>query len=265
MESDERINVVIIGSGNVASALAPALDRLDDVVVTAVCSPTVGNAQALASKLQSAKVMTDVREVPVDADLYLISVKDNAVAEVATKLHGLNHLAVVAHTSGSVDADVLAAATADYGVFYPLQTFSKDVAVDISQVPMFIEGATDRGRKLLIDLARKISNRVYEADSALRSKMHTAAVFACNFVNHLWAVADDILHREANLDISVLQPLITETMRKAQLKSPAEVQTGPAVRGDELVMLKHLQMLTVDEAELYKHLSQHIIDYYKEK
>lgn len=265
MESDQRINVVIIGSGNVASALAPALDRLCGVEVTAVCSPTPGHAQALASKLQSARALTDVSEVPVDADLYLISVKDSAVADVAATLRGLNPYAVVAHTSGSVEADVLAAASADYGVFYPLQTFSKDVAVDILQVPMFIEGATDRARTLLLELSRKISNRVYEADSGLRSKMHTAAVFACNFVNHLWAVADDILHREANLDISVLQPLIEETMRKAQIKSPAEVQTGPAVRGDETVMRKHLQMLTADEAELYKHLSQHIIDYYKEK
>ena len=247
-----------------ASSLAPALDALPDVDVVAVCSPTHGHAVGLARKLKVARAVSDVGSVPADADLYLISVKDAAVAEVAASLPELQSEAVVAHTSGSVDARALSVSTGHFGVFYPLQTFSKDVAVNIREVPMFIEGATLHASDLLKRVARMISDNVYDADSTLRSKMHTAAVFACNFVNHLWAMADDILHREAGLDLSVLHPLIRETMRKAQLVPPASVQTGPAVRGDESVMSKHLQMLKPDEAEIYELLSRHIMDFYNQ-
>ena len=97
----------------------------------------------------------------------------------------------------------------------------------------------------------------------MRAKLHAAAVYACNFTNHLWAIADDILRRETGTDLGVLRPLLEETMRKALTMRPADGQTGPARRGDRGVIEKHKSLLTQDEAQLYETLSQHIMDYYE--
>lgn len=257
------LRVVMIGSGNVASALAPALDASGAAEVTAVYSPTAAHAERLARHLVKAKAVSTPQEVPTDADLYMVAVTDSAVERVAEDFRGFSGAGIWAHTSGSVAMDALACVTHRYGVFYPLQTFSVGVPVDFGCVPMFIEAADTDTLLMLKRLADFITPKVYEADSTLRGKMHAAAVFACNFVNHLWAVADNILLRECGLDIKVLAPLIRETMRKALTVRPAEAQTGPAVRGDNEVMAKHLALLTKSEGQLYKMLSQSIIDYYK--
>ena len=171
--------------------------------------------------------------------------------------------AVWLHTSGGVECRELAPLTENYGVFYPLQTFSKGRAVDLSEVPVFIEGATERTLAVARQLAESISPKVYEADGAARARLHAAAVFACNFANHLWAIADDVLRRETATDLSVLYPLLRETMSKAMTMQPGDAQTGPARRGDRGVIEKHKSLLTDDEAALYETLSQHIIDRYE--
>ena len=152
--------------------------------------------------------------------------------------------------------------TDNYGVFYPLQTFSKGVDVNLAEVPVFVEGSNDMTLSVAERLGRAISPKVHHADDDTRCKMHAAAVFACNFTNHLWAIADDILCREAGVDLSVLHPLLKETLRKAMLGRPSDGQTGPAVRGDRGVMDKHAGLLADDEARLYRELSEHIMDYY---
>ena len=255
------LKAVVIGSGNVASAVAPALEKAGAISVECVYSPTPGHAATLAEKLHGASAVSEVQDIPADAELYLLAVKDDAIAHLATVLKPNG--AVWLHTSGGVDCSVLSSLTSDYGVFYPLQTFSKGVEVDLSVVPVFVEGSTSVALDVAKRLAHAISDNVHEADGATRCKLHAAAVFACNFTNHLWAEADDVLRREAGVDIHVLEPLLRETLRKAMLVRPADAQTGPAVRGDVNVMEKHAALLAGDEAEMYRYLSRHIMDYYK--
>lgn len=255
------VRTVVIGSGNVASAIAPALERSGVISVEQVYSPTPGHAGALASSLRDARPVSDPADVIADAALYLVAVKDDAITKLAEVFPKGN--AVWLHTSGGVDCSVLSPLTPDYGVFYPLQTFSKGVDVDFSEVPVFVEGSSETALSMARRLGEAISPKVYEADGTMRARLHAAAVFACNFTNHLWAIADDILRREAGADLSVLAPLVRETMRKALLMRPADGQTGPARRGDRGVIDKHKSLLADDEAELYETLSQHIMDYYE--
>lgn len=255
------IPTVIIGSGNVASVMAPALESAGAIDVMAVYSPTQEHADALAGRLAHARGVSDIQNVPVDAALYLIAVKDDAISRIAADF--TPNKAVWLHTSGGVSCSELSRLTDNYGVFYPLQTFSKNVAVELDTVPVFIEGVTPMSLEVARRLATSITNKVYEADGDTRCRLHAAAVFACNFTNHLWAVADDILRRETGTDLSVLYPLLEETMRKAMSMRPALGQTGPARRRDTGVIAKHMALLSEDEARLYNILSQHIMDYYE--
>lgn len=253
---------VIIGSGNVASHLAPALERAGALEVVAVYSPTPGHASDLTSKLKFAKAVVCREDVPDDADIYLLAVKDDAISELARTLRPVPG-ALWLHTSGGVAASVMSPLSDRVGVFYPLQTFSKGLDVDFTKLPIFIETARDDDRPMVENMARMLTPKVFWADGVTRRKLHAAAVFACNFANHMWAVADGILRREAGTDLSVLYPLLEETMRKAMSLRPSDAQTGPAVRGDHKVMEGHRALLTEDEAELYKIISQHIIKHNK--
>lgn len=255
---------VIIGSGNVATTLAPALEQAGAIDVVAVYSPTPGHADALCRKLNHARAISESGEVPADAALYLLAVKDDAIRELALQLKAVPS-ALWLHTSGGVAADTLRPLSERYGVFYPLQTFSKGVDVDMGQVPVFVEASNEADTELVSALARTVTPKVSHADGVTRCKMHAAAVFACNFTNHLWTIADDILRRGTGTDLSVLAPLLTETLRKAMEVRPALAQTGPARRGDREVIEKHAGLLTDNEARLYRTLSEHIIDYYNEQ
>lgn len=251
---------VIIGSGNVASALAPALESAG-IGISQIWSRDIAHAVRLAETLGSDPLPTDdLSQIRPGEDLYLVSVADDAIRPIAESLNGFGGL--WAHTSGSVPAAALAPITGSYGVFYPLQTFTRGIAVDMAEVPLYIEGSTPTVEHFLLDLARKISRRVSVADSARRRRLHAAAVFACNFVNYMWSVADDILREEGD-DISVLFPLIEETMRKMEATAdPASVQTGPARRDDRSVMEGHLHLLPPEQAELYRIISSKITNRY---
>lgn len=241
--------VVILGAGNVATHLALAL--ASDCCVEQVWSRTEDNARALAAKLPGCSVIASPAEAVRDADVYLISVADDAVATVAQQLGPVS--GVVAHTSGSIPVQVLSdAGHAQTGVFYPLQTFTRDVPLNMAQVPFFIEGPDE-----LWDMAQLIGDRVYRADSARRAALHLAAVFACNFANLQWTVASQLLANDG-LDFDVLAPLLTETLRKAIHNGPERSQTGPARRGDENVMAAHQAKLQGDELELYRLCSKMI-------
>ena len=192
------------------------------------------------------------------AELYLLAVSDRAVAEVADALP-IPEGAAVAHTAGSVSLDALPARFARRAVFYPLQTFTKGRRVDFAQIPIFIEASTPELQTELEEFARRISRRVFFADSARRAKLHLAAVFACNFANHMFALGQGLLG-DAGLDFDVLKPLIAETTEKAlAAASPADMQTGPAVRGDRATQQRHAAMLD-DELlrTLYTSISQSI-------
>lgn len=252
------MRIVCIGSGNLATNLTLAWKEAG-ILVEQVFSRTEANAKALAGQLGCAWTVS-IEEIINDADLYLFSLKDSALETVASKLPKNNGLWV--HTAGSMPLAVFEPFATRRGVLYPLQTFSKGRRIDLGNVPFFLEANSEEDGAILEQLARAVSRDVRFLPSEKRRHLHLAAVFACNFVNHIYALADDIL-REEGIPFEVLLPLIDETAAKVHRLTPREAQTGPAIRYDENVIDKHLAML--DKAPglkaLYETLSRSI---YKE-
>lgn len=254
---------VVIGSGNVATHLATALAPY--VEILQIFSRDILHARELADRISSSCVATnDVTAICPNADLYLMSVTDDSIASLLQQIPCLNNDGIWVHTSGSVGVDVFVELRGHFGVFYPLQTFSKHKAVDMKSVPFFIEGSSSFVEKCLLDLAGKISDNVRLLNSEGRRRLHVAAVFACNFVNYMWVVADRQL-RLCGTDIHALDPLLKETMEKITTLSPAEAQTGPARRGDKHIIDSHIKMLSGDDAQLYEILSNQIYKTYHEQ
>ncbi|MGV3764022.1 Rossmann-like and DUF2520 domain-containing protein [Parapedobacter sp.] len=249
------MDIVLLGSGNVATHLGDALVQAGHRIKQ-VYSRTAAHAQALANRLDAA-VTADLTAVDAQADVYILAVKDDALAAIAAQLRGKQ--GVIVHTAGSVDMAVLAKYATDYGVLYPVQTFSKAKAVDFSTIPMAVEASGTTAWERLEILAGSLSGYVFYCDSQQRLSLHAAAVFACNFTNHLYAIAADILH-EHGLDFDLIRPLILETAQKVMAHQPKEVQTGPAVRNDVRTMEKHLELLADDPAlaHLYRLISGRI-------
>ena len=228
--------VTIIGRGNVASHLYQALKDKTEV--------TVVNPRTL-------------EELPAESDFIIISVSDNAIREIVEKLPPTD--AIVAHTAGSVPMECLKGASDNFGVFYPLQTFTKGITLDYSKIPVFIEGSSPEVVSSLKRLAVLFSENVREADSEKRKNLHLASVFACNFTNAMASISRSLLE-DAGVDFSALVPLMQQTVNKLQDVSPEKAQTGPAVRGDTNVMESHLKMLENrrDLQQIYSILSQYI-------
>lgn len=256
--SSMNINrIVFLGSGRLANNLAKALHSVG-YRIAQVYSPTLAHAKELAVAVD-ADYTSNLDEVLRSADLYVVAVSDNAIAELAQRLSIDG--GIVVHTSGSTAMDALAPLAHRYGVLYPLQTFSKERMVDFHQVPMLIEGSSPEIVAQLVQLACKISGSVMEVDSASRMRLHIAAVFACNFVTHMLAISES-LAQQASLDFSLLYPLIQETVEKALAGNhPADVQTGPAVREDTLTIAKHVVFLEqqANLQEIYRLLTNSII------
>lgn len=249
------MRIVCIGSGNLATNLTLAWKEAG-ILVEQVFSRTEANARALAERLGCAWT-SSTGEIINDADLYLFSLKDSALEAVASKLPKNNGLWV--HTAGSMPLSVFEPFTTRRGVIYPLQTFSKSRRVNLDNVPFFLEANLEEDKAILEQLTRAVSRDVRFLPSEKRRHLHLAAVFACNFVNHIYALADDIL-REEGIPFEVLLPLIDETAAKVHRLTPREAQTGPAIRYDENVINKHLAMLDKmpELKALYETLSRSI-------
>lgn len=249
--------ITLIGAGNVATHLGKALKGHGHEICQ-VYSRTAHSAGFLGDMLD-AEPVTNSEAIVDGADLYLCALKDDAVETVLKSLTLINPLMV--HTSGSLPLAVLSAVSNRYGVLYPLQTFSKNRFVDLSFVPFFVEASDKSTRELLINLASHMSRSVHLLPSDDRAELHLAAVFACNFVNHLYDVAHDLLQRR-NLPFEYLLPLIDETASKVHDFKPAEAQTGPAVRYDKHIIGKHLERLGEDQAlaSVYRCLSDSIFN-----
>ena len=192
-------------------------------------------------------------ELPEDADAYIIAVKDSALQEVISKAVKGREERLFLHTAGSMPLSVFDGYTRNGGVLYPMQTFSMDREVDFREIPLFIEGSDARIRQL----AESISNHVYELSTADRKYLHLAAVFACNFANHCYTLAADVLQKKG-LPFDVMLPLVDETARKVHELHPRDAQTGPAVRGDQNVMQAQAALLDGKAKEIYELLSQSI-------
>lgn len=250
----DTVSIVILGSGNVATHLANALDK--EYKVVQVFSRHINNAHELASTLKDCSYTDKIDKLIRDADLYLISVCDDAIEKIANDMPEVK--GIVAHTSGSVDIHALNGNGRSQGVFYPLQTFSKDKSLDISKVPFFIEASDSDTEKSLKDIASALSEKVYSIDSAQRQTLHLAAVFACNFFNHMLTVSSRILNTDG-IGIDVMLPLIEATINKAMTMSPHEAQTGPAARRDFSTITKHLDLLQGYDKEIYSIVTKAII------
>lgn len=250
------MRITLIGSGNVGTHLGAALKNAGHQIVQ-VYSRNAQHAALLAYHIK-AEPTEDLQQITADADLFMISVSDDAIDELAAAL--AVHGKPIVHTSGATALQVLLKYTDQAGVFYPLQTFSKSKEVDFRQVPMCIEAAYEDLTIELRQLAQTISNNVSLVDSAQRKVLHLAAVFACNFPNYLYHAAQQLL-AEHDLNFNLLRPLIAETAQKVENQMPADVQTGPAVRGDSKTMTTHLGMLQTEPQlkEIYTVLSQAII------
>lgn len=254
--------IVLLGAGNVATHLALAFQKSGQAVIQ-IYSKHFENAVGLAKKLNCG--YTDsLKAIDKTADIYIIAVKDDAVVEVAEQLKLKGK--IVAHTSGCVDMSVLKRSSGNYGVFYPLQTFSKSNKVNMKAVPLCLEASNSATLKILSALAKHISNNVQQINSEQRRTIHLAAVFACNFSNHMYVIAENVLKSD-NLSLDILKPLIEETAKKIQNASPVEMQTGPAVRNDKKTMDSHLLLLdeSKEYRKLYELISKNITDLNKQK
>ena len=248
-------SIVLIGSGNVATHLGIALKKSGCKIIQ-VYSPNKTHALALAKKLKT-KFCTTIEAISQEADLYIMAVKDDAIKEVSQKLILKNK--IIVHTSGSASIDVLKNVSKNIGVFYPLQTFSKNTKLDIKQVPFCIEANNKATEKFLLKLAQTISFHANIVNSEQRKTIHVAAVFACNFTNYLFSVSEKILNNH-QIPFDILKPLIYETIYKIEKHSPSQVQTGPAKRNDKKTIKAHLEFLKnyPEYKMLYKKISDGI-------
>ena len=245
--------IVLLGAGNLATNLGYAFVQ-NGLPLRAVYSRTEAAASLLGSRL-NVPATSRPEELPQDAGWYVYAVTDDALEGLAAHLRAPEAMHV--HTAGSVPLQVFGNKPR-CGVLYPLQTFSKNRRIPFHNIPLFVEGNTPEATQSLTALAEELSTRVYRADSAQRARLHVAAVFACNFVNRLYAIADELVQR-AELPFEVLLPLLDETAAKVHTIPPRQAQTGPAARGDRTVLERHEALLEEENTRfLYQVLSESI-------
>ncbi len=248
------IRVVILGFGNVGQHLHKVFHNTEEVNVLQVYSRIASKTFGIDTQAPITSKITDIDET---ADVYIIAIPDDAIKPFTTQLQLKNKLVV--HTSGGVAMNAISNKQRR-GVFYPLQTFSKNTEVDFKIIPICIEAEEENDLKLLRKLGELISNKVVGISSNERAQIHLAAVFVNNFVNELYHISEDIL-KEKGLDFELLKPLISETAKKIETLSPSNAQTGPAKRGDTTTIEKHKSMIKHKlQEKVYKSLTKSIQD-----
>ena len=247
------IRVSIIGSGNVAQHLIVAFSKTTDIELVQVFAR---KDAAVAHLTSPDKIYTNFNDI-IAADLFIIAITDDAITEVSAAIPFSDELVV--HTSGSVSIEAIDNKNRP-GVFYPLQTFSKSKEVDFKTIPICIETKNEKDFQILEKVAKSISNTVYKINSEQRKALHIAAVFVCNFVNHLYQIGNNICI-ENDLPFDILKPLIQETANKILTLPPNQAQTGPAKRKDTQTLNAHLCFLSDEnQKEIYKMLTKSIIN-----
>ena len=249
------MKIVFIGAGRLATHLGPALCRAGHEMVQ-VYSRTLESARALA-RLTASEPVTDLQQVARDADVYICALKDDVLPRILPELCKGREEALFLHTAGSVSMDIFQPYARHYGVLYPMQTFSKERQLDFSEIPVFIEANSTTTFSVVESLASSVSHKVTPLSSDDRRYLHLSAVFACNFVNHCYDLAGQLLE-EHGIPFDTLLPLIDETARKVHELSPREAQTGPAVRYDQAVIARQSQMLSGLPHDIYELMSKSI-------
>ena len=230
------IKIVILGAGNLGTHLFRVFTQAKEVHVVQWYNRSLENIKQYPKEV----AITDQLGHLEEADVYLVALSDDAISITANELAPLK--GIVAHTAGSVPMDVLKHHT-NQGVFYPLQTFSKNRAVDFKSIPICIEANNDQNKETLTKLAHAIGENIHYINSTQRMGLHTAAVFVNNFTNHLYQVGAQICE-EQEVPFDLLRPLIAETAVKIESITPKEAQTGPALRNDKTTLQKHMDQLS---------------------
>ncbi|WP_311549818.1 DUF2520 domain-containing protein [Prevotella aurantiaca] len=234
------MKIALIGAGNLATVLGHALYNAKHDIVQ-VYSRTMAAAKQLAERLNAVPT-DDLETITNDADLYIIALKDSVLDEVIGKICPNRSEKLFVHTAGSMPIDVFRGRTERYGVLYPMQTFSKTRIVDFRNIPVFVEANSISTMQTIIGVAQSVSDNVQELSSADRRHLHLAAVWACNYVNHCYDLAAEVLQK-VGLPFDVMLPLSDETARKVHELSPREAQTGPAIRYDENIIETQMQLM----------------------
>ena len=248
-------NIIFLGFGNVGFHLANALSNVSDIAVVQIYSRNKTENTSAFGHIPFTNSTSEIKK----ADIYIIAIPDDSIASFSESLPFTNRLVV--HTSGSVVMDSLSENNRK-GVFYPLQTFSKNRDVKFKKIPICIEASNTSDLKLLKKLGESLSKNVVEVNSEERSKLHLAAVFVNNFVNHMYAIGGEIL-KDNEHSLNLLKPLIAETASKVKSLTPSEAQTGPAKRNDRKTIEKHLHLLKGGPyKELYRQLTDSIVKMY---
>lgn len=231
------MRIVIIGSGNVATVLGKLFSSKHHEIIQIV-SRNAEHAQILANEFQCS--FSDYNgQIDLTAELYIVAVVDGALYELSNSFQLGNKL--ILHTAGSVAKDVLEKISINHGVLYPLQSLRKELKYE-NDIPFLIDGSTEEVTTFIEDFARNLSSNVAKANDEERLKMHVAAVIVSNFTNHLYALTEAFCQHE-KIDFNLLKPLIRETAERIETISPADSQTGPAVRSDIFTLDKHLKLL----------------------
>ena len=245
------IKVVLLGAGNVGTHLCSALKNKEGLKLIQWYNRSLNSLEKESAAIAVTQDLNDI----VEADLYIISVSDIAIPAISKALEGKKGLIV--HTAGSIPMELLGAHE-NHGVFYPLQTFSKQKEVDFNKIPLCLEANQQENHNLLKKVAKAIGGPVYLINSAQRKALHVAAVFVNNFTNHLYTIGEELC-KTHKVPFSVLQPLIAETADKIKHLPPSAAQTGPAARGDHKILKDHLQYLTKESHQkLYQLISASI-------
>lgn len=254
-QKDEIRSISLIGAGKVGWHLAIAFKQAGFKIMH-IISRDLKKAESL-SVLVDSEALTSLDQLAEEPDLFLVCTQDSEIDALAGSLSSSN--AIVAHTSGGIGMEVFNAKANKYGVFYPLQTFSLGDVIDYKAIPFLLEGSDPATVSALAGLAEKISGKIQIADSRTRLQVHLAAVFACNFSNHMTAIAEQLLD-DLDLDIELIKPLMAQTMKKLDTMSAEDAQTGPAIRGDASTMKRHMDLLKSDPdlQEIYQKISQNI-------
>ena len=251
------VTTTIIGSGNVAQHLIQAFTKSNEMELVQVFSR---NKEAVSHLIPKDKITSDFSTLK-EVDVYILAISDDAIELVSSQIPFENKLVV--HTSGSISMIDLNKKNRR-GVFYPLQTFSKNKAMNFEKIPICLESQNESDYMILEEIAKSISKKVYNFDSDQRKALHVSAVFVNNFVNHLYQIGNEICI-EHRVPFEILQPLILETANKIGTLSPNDAQTGPAKRCDAATIHSHLAfLLDENQKEIYTILTKSIIDNGKE-
>ncbi len=249
------MKITILGAGNVATQLALAFKKAGHEIVQIYNrSDDAGKELARTVGASFTSNTSDLKE----ADVYIMAVKDDVIKDVAATIKVGDK--IIAHTSGTRSKDLLKASGKNFGVFYPLQTLSRQTKVDFRYVPMLVEGNSDAVTGKLLELGTSIAHHVHKVDEEQRQWIHIAAVFANNFTNHLLTISESLL-KEHGMSLDLLRPLIFKFIQNLHEHSPAEIQTGPAIRNDVQTINQHLELLKGNKnaAEIYKVITDSII------